>query len=52
MLKVNNIEVVFARFYLVLKGISLEVPKKGVVAAFLGSNGAGKSTVEKQLQVC
>ncbi|RJR30925.1 MAG: ABC transporter ATP-binding protein [Desulfobacteraceae bacterium] len=48
MLKVNNIEVVFDRFYLVLKGISLEVPEKGKVA-FLGSNGAGKSTVLKAI---
>ena len=48
MLIVNNIEVVFDNFYLVLKGISLEVKERGVVA-FLGSNGAGKSTVLKAI---
>jgi branched-chain amino acid transport system ATP-binding protein len=43
MLDVNNIEVVYNDVILVLKGISLSVPGKGVVA-LLGANGAGKTT--------
>ena len=43
MLDVNNIEVVYNDVILVLKGISLSVPGKGVVA-LLVSNGAGKTT--------
>jgi energy-coupling factor transporter ATP-binding protein EcfA2 len=44
MLEVNNIEIVYSDVIRVLKGISFEVPDKQIVA-FLGSNGAGKSTV-------
>jgi len=43
MLRVNNLEVVYSDIILVLRGISLEVPE-GKIIAFLGSNGAGKST--------
>lgn len=43
MLKLNNLEVVYNDIILVLRGISLEVPE-GAIIAFLGSNGAGKST--------
>jgi branched-chain amino acid transport system ATP-binding protein len=43
MLQVNNLEVVYNDIILVLRGISLEVPD-GSIIAFLGSNGAGKST--------
>lgn len=43
MLRVNNLEVVYSDIILVLRGISLEVPE-GNIIAFLGSNGAGKST--------
>ena len=43
MLRLNNLEVVYNDVILVLRGISLEVPE-GRIIAFLGSNGAGKST--------
>ncbi|MFH1242675.1 MAG: ABC transporter ATP-binding protein [Pseudomonadota bacterium] len=43
MLLVNNLEAVYNDIILVLRGISLEVPD-GSIVAFLGSNGAGKST--------
>jgi len=43
MLKVNNLEAVYNDIILVLRGISLDVPD-GSIIAFLGSNGAGKST--------
>jgi branched-chain amino acid transport system ATP-binding protein len=43
LLSVANIEVVYDRVVLVLKGVSLEVPEGGVVA-LLGANGAGKTT--------
>jgi branched-chain amino acid transport system ATP-binding protein len=46
MLQVNNIEVIYDDVILVLKGLSLEVPK-GRIVALLGSNGAGKSTTLK-----
>lgn len=42
-LQVNNIEVIYNHVILVLKGISLTVPKGGIVA-ILGANGAGKTT--------
>jgi branched-chain amino acid transport system ATP-binding protein len=45
---VNNIEVVYSSFILVLKGVSLSVPKGGIVA-LLGANGAGKSTTLKAI---
>ncbi|MEM2982905.1 MAG: ABC transporter ATP-binding protein [Candidatus Bathyarchaeia archaeon] len=48
MLKVNNIEVVYSDIILVLRGISIEVPD-GEIIAFLGSNGAGKSTTLKAI---
>ncbi|MFZ5587386.1 MAG: ABC transporter ATP-binding protein [Thermodesulfobacteriota bacterium] len=47
-LRVNNIEVVYNHVVLVLKGLSLSVPRGGVVA-LLGSNGAGKSTTLKAI---
>src|SRR6266508_1497833 len=48
MLKLNNVEVVYDRTILVLKGISLEVPDQRIVT-LLGSNGAGKSTTLKAI---
>ena len=48
MLKLNNVEVVYDRAVLVLRGISLEVPEQRIVT-LLGSNGAGKSTTLKAI---
>ena len=48
MLKLANVEVVYDDVILVLKGLSLEVPK-GKIVALLGSNGAGKSTTLKAI---
>ncbi len=45
-LSLNNIEVVYDRVILVLKGVSLTVPSGGIVA-LLGANGAGKTTTLK-----
>ena len=45
-LLVNNIEVIYDRVILVLKGVSLEVPK-GSIITLLGANGAGKTTTLK-----
>jgi len=47
-LKLNNVEVVYDRSILVLRGISLEVPEQRIVT-LLGSNGAGKSTTLKAI---
>ncbi|MBB4039547.1 branched-chain amino acid transport system ATP-binding protein [Microvirga flocculans] len=47
-LTVNNIEVVYDHVILVLKGVSLSVPKGGIVA-LLGANGAGKTTTLKAI---
>ncbi len=45
-LEVNNIEVIYDHVILVLKGVSLSVPRGGIVA-LLGANGAGKTTTLK-----
>jgi branched-chain amino acid transport system ATP-binding protein len=47
-LALNNIEVVYDRVILVLKGVSLAVPNGGIVA-LLGANGAGKTTTLKAI---
>ncbi len=48
LLAVSNIEVVYSDVILVLRGLSLEVPK-GRIVALLGANGAGKSTTLKAI---
>lgn len=48
LLDVNNIEVIYDHVILVLKGVSLSVPKGGIVA-LLGGNGAGKTTTLKSI---
>ena len=47
-LVVSNIEVIYDHVILVLKGVSLSVPAKGIVA-LLGANGAGKTTTLKAI---
>jgi branched-chain amino acid transport system ATP-binding protein len=47
-LEVKNLEVVYHGVALVLKGISLTVPERGV-ACVLGPNGAGKTTLLRAL---
>lgn len=48
LLEVNNIEVIYNHVILVLKGVSLTVPKGGITA-LLGGNGAGKTTTLKAI---
>jgi len=48
MLRLNNVEVVYSKVILVLKGVSLEVPS-GKIVSLLGANGAGKTTALKAI---
>jgi len=48
LLSVSSIEVIYDHVILVLKGVSLAVPQKGIVA-LLGANGAGKTTTLKAI---
>lgn len=43
-LAVRNLEVVYSDVILVLRGVSLAVPR-GAIVALLGANGAGKTTI-------
>ncbi len=47
-LVINNVEVIYDHVILVLKGVSMSVPK-GAIVALLGANGAGKSTTLKSI---
>lgn len=47
-LALKNVEAIYNHVVLVLKGVSLEVPRGGIVA-LLGANGAGKSTTLKAI---
>ncbi len=47
-LSLNNVEVVYDHVILVLKGVSLAVPR-GAIVALLGGNGAGKTTTLKAI---
>ena len=46
LLTINAIEVMYGRLALVLRSLSLSVPRQGIVA-LLGANGAGKTTTMK-----
>ncbi|KPL51175.1 ABC transporter ATP-binding protein [Prosthecomicrobium hirschii] len=48
LLSLNNIEVAYDQVFLAVRGVSIEVPERGLVA-LLGANGAGKSTVLKSI---
>ncbi len=48
LLKIENVEVAYDDVVLVLRGISLSVPK-GKIVTLLGPNGAGKSTTLKAI---
>jgi len=47
-LEVGHIDVVYGGTMLILKGVTLDVPK-GSIVALLGANGAGKSTTLKAI---
>mgnify|MGYP000698768269 CR=1 FL=1 len=47
-LSMNSVEVLYDNVMLAIKGVSIQVPKGGMVA-LLGSNGAGKSTTLKAI---
>jgi branched-chain amino acid transport system ATP-binding protein len=48
MLELVNVEFMFTKVILVLKGISIQVPR-GAIIALLGANGAGKTTTIKAI---
>jgi len=47
-LTLNNVEVIYDKVALAIKGVSIAVPQGGMVA-LLGANGAGKSTTLKAI---
>ena len=48
MLSIKNLEVVYQDVILVLKGISINIPKNKIVS-LLGSNGSGKTTLLRSI---
>src|SRR5690606_17437505 len=48
MLNLSNVEVVYDKVFLAIRGVSLSVDE-GSMVALLGSNGAGKSTTLKAI---
>jgi branched-chain amino acid transport system ATP-binding protein len=48
LLELNDVEVIYDEVVLVLRGLSMTVPR-GKIVALLGSNGAGKSTTLKAI---
>ena len=46
MLELTNLEMMYSKVILVLKGVSMSVPR-GSIVALLGANGAGKTTTLK-----
>ncbi len=48
MLAINNVEVVYDKVILVLKGVSLTA-RQGAITTLLGANGAGKTTTLKAI---
>lgn len=48
MLSLNNVEVIYNKVILVLKGMSLQV-EEGQIVGLLGANGAGKTTTLKAI---
>lgn len=47
-LVLENVEVIYDKVFLAIKGVSLDI-KEGEMVALLGSNGAGKSTTLKSI---
>lgn len=48
LLQVENLEVVYARVILAVQGVSMQVPRRSIVA-LLGTNGAGKTTTVRAI---